>query len=277
MPSLTPMVRLLIKINAVAFLALLFLDLLPGTGSAASSILVWGGITPRLWIDHFPFVPFWQVLTWGFLHDLMDLGHILWNMLFLFFLGTMLEGLIGSRRFLVAYMGGLLIAGLGTLIAGLVPYLMASGPLRPEGWMEMQTTIGASGAVATVVIAMAALRPKTQLILVIIPVTLKVVAFIFVGMDLFGLLRNLSAGGGDNVAHFAHLLGAGWGYLIVRRGWIYRDPFEALQEKQAERRAQRRVDDKVRLDELLKRIHKQGIGTLSKGEREFMKRVSKRD
>lgn len=276
MPSLTPVVRALIKLNAIIFVVLLVLDVIPATQGFAEGALVWGGITPRLWIDWFPFVPFWQLLSWGFLHSLVNPQHILMNMLFLFFLGTMLEGLIGSRRFLVTYMGGLLLSGVGTLVLGLGQELLVEGPLPDLAWYQMNHTIGASGAVFTVVVAMATLRPRTQMIFIIIPMTLKVLAIIYVGLDLFGLLRDI-AGDGGNVANFAHLVGAGWGFAVVRTGFIYRDPLEALQNKQAQRSAQREQDDKTRLDELLTRIHKQGIGTLSRAEREFMKRVSKRD
>jgi membrane associated rhomboid family serine protease len=275
LPSVTPMVRKLMIINAVVFVALLLIDFLPGGGfgGLAHRVSAWGGVNSAIWVEHFPLLPVWQVVTWGFIHTLDDPYHILMNMMFLYFLGTMLEGLIGSRCFLAAYVGGILISGVGTLLIGVGEELFSSGAAY-GGWATTKPTIGASGAVMTVVVAMATLRPRAQMIFVIVPVTLKVVAMIFVGLDIYGILRSDSA---DNVAHWAHLLGAGWGYLIVRKGWIYRDPLEALEKKQAARVAERQQTDQQQLDVLLGRIHRDGIGTLSKSEREFMKRVSKRD
>jgi len=262
MPPLTPDVRKLVIANAVVFLASFFLSFFPG--EAGWVFLRDGfGLNPPLWADWFPFLPVWQLVSWGFLHSVDDPFHILRNMLFLYFLGTMLEEIVGGRRFFVAYVGALLFSGLVTLVTGLV-----SGTPWP--------TIGASGAVLAVVVATAVLRPDTRVIFILFPITLKTLALVYVGLDLFSALASLRGDVVSNVSNVAHLSGAAFGFVLVKKGWIWRDPVEALQARRAERDAEREAADTERLDEVLEKINRDGIHSLSSAERAFLKRVSKR-
>jgi membrane associated rhomboid family serine protease len=262
MPSATPAVRSLILANAVVF-GLLFLFTLPAaTRGWVESIESWSAIHPQLWREHFPLVPLWQVVTWGFLHSLTDPMHILLNMLGLYMIGTMLEGLIGSRRFLWTYFGGLLFAGLMTLAMGL-----ATDPTT--------VTLGASGAVMCVVVAAAVLQPRAQILLLLMPVSLRTFAILWVGLDLFYFLLQIRFGP-SQVAHLAHLSGAWWGFVVARRGWVWTDPLELLVRRREQTSADRQRSDQERLDELLEKIHRQGIHALSGREKAFLQRVSKR-
>ena len=188
--------------------------------------------------------------------------HIVGNMLFLYFLGTMLEALIGGRRFLAVYFSALLISGIATLGVGL---------LGRQGI----PTIGASGAVLCIVVAMAVLRPSTRIIFLLFPITLRTLAVLYVSVDVFFLLMSLK-GGSSNVAHLAHLSGAAWGFLLARQGWIWRDPVRDVSDWKDARREQREQDDKGRLDEILAKINREGIGSLTSGEKAVLKRSSKR-
>ncbi|MEW6072340.1 MAG: rhomboid family intramembrane serine protease [Planctomycetota bacterium] len=265
MPSWTRAVRAIVLANGIVFAALFvtFLALPAGTDretiAAIDGLL---GLQAARWVAWFPFLPVWQLGTWAFVHSVYGIWHILGNMLFLFFLGTMLEELIGTRRFLAAYFSAILVSGLATLATGFF--------LHPE-----IPTVGASGAVLCVVVAMAALRPHVRVIFILFPITLRTLAILYVALDLFGLLLSLK-GAGTNVAHFAHLSGAAWGFLLARQGWIWRDPVQVVGEWRAGREAERARDDEARLDELLAKINRGGIGSLSAGERAFLKRVSKR-
>ena len=80
----------------------------------------------------------------------------------------------------------------------------------------------------------------------------------------------------DDVALFVHLGGAAYGYLAARRRWLWIDPFDVLERKRAVAQEERRVSDDVRLDQLLARIKREGLGSLSAAEREFLKRQSER-
>lgn len=260
MPGLTPVVRALILINAAVFLLSFLLDL---SGTAAwPAIRDTFGLKPDLWREWFPFLPVWQLVSYGFLHDTEALLHVVMNMLFLYFLGTMLEGIVGGRRFLVLYLTALVVAGAATVLVGLL-----AGETRP--------TIGASGGVLAVVVAMAVLRPHLRVIFIIFPITLKVLALIYVGVDLFGALNSLR-GFDSGVAHLAHLSGAAYGFLAVRRGWVWRDPLMELGAWRRRREREQLIADEARLDQLLAKINRDGIHSLSTREKAFLKRASKR-
>ena len=123
------------------------------------------GLAPYAW--GFPLFEVWQLLSYGFIHG--GLGHLFWNMVQLYFFGTMLEGILGSRRFYVAYFGGLL--------CGAVLHCAAFGL---DG-VESVPTVGASGAVLGVVVAAATLRPNQTVLLFFFPLSLKVLAIGLVG------------------------------------------------------------------------------------------------
>lgn len=263
MPPWTPMVKRLMILNGIIFAASFLAYLLSPGNAAWITIADLFGIQPALWVDWFPLVPVWQLISWGFLHSVSDPFHIVGNMLFLFFLGSMLETLIGGRRFLAVYVSALLVSGLATLSVGVL-----TGETRP--------TLGASGAVLCIVVAMAVLRPHRRIIFLLFPITLRTLALIYVGADLFFALLSLKGADASNVARLAHLVGAGWGFVLARQGWIWRDPVEEVAQWKEERDARREQDDEHRLDELLDRINREGIGSLSSSERAFLKRVSKR-
>jgi len=260
MPRLTPMVKRLLIANGIVFGAILLTYLV--STQAIGPVFRLFGITPALWIDWFPLAPLWQIVTWGFFHRIKDPWHIVGNMLFLYFLGTMLEGLVGGRRFLAVYFSALLISGIATLAIGLI------------GNQDIPT-IGASGAVLCVVVAMAVLRPQTRIIFLLFPITLRTLAILYVSVDVFFLLMSLK-GADTNVAHLAHLSGAAWGFLIARQGWIWRDPVQDVSDWKDARRERREEDDVVRLDEILAKINREGIGSLTSSEKAVLKRSSKR-
>jgi len=263
MPRMTPMVRRLLIVNAGVFLATFVAYLVSTDGDAWAPIRRWLGVTPSLWSgDGVGVLPVWQILTYGFLHDVHSPFHIIGNMLFLYFLGTMLEGIVGGRRLLLLFLTSLILAGLVTLLLGVL-----TG--------ERLSTVGASGAVMGVVVATAALRPKTRIIFLLFPISLATLAAIYVGMDVFyGLLS--FKGRDTGVAHFAHLAGAAWGFVAVKMGWVWWDPVAGFERMSEKRSARKEATEVHRVDELLAKIHRHGIQSLSPGEREFLKRSSTR-
>jgi membrane associated rhomboid family serine protease len=257
MPALARGVKGLLIANVVVFVVqwVLLDGWFPNAFELASQALA---LNPRQWLT--PFVPLWQLVTYGFLHGGPE--HLLFNLLTLYFLGTMLESELGSRRFLVFFLVALAVAGACQLLLGL-----ALGQTTP--------IVGASGGVLAVVCAMATLRPGLRMIFLIVPMTLRTMALIVLALDLFGAIAQLK-GQGSHVASFAHLSGALFGYLSVRQRWIWSDPLSRLGAWRAHRGEGRRADDEKRLDELLVKIEREGIHSLSSGEKAFLKRVSKR-
>jgi membrane associated rhomboid family serine protease len=258
MPTLTPAVKLVLIVNVAVFI--FFSPLLgfwPGLQLRALELLA---LSPELWKAWFPLVPLWQLVTYGFMHA--TFGHILYNMLGLYFLGTMLEGVIGTRRFMVFYMVAVVVAGFAQLMVGML-------------MDEPAPILGASGGVLAVICAMATLRPATRMILIIFPLTLRTLALIYVGIDLFRVIDQLQ-GQDSNVASFAHLTGAAIGYAAVRTGWIWRDPVQLVEGARARRSDLSESESRARLDAILAKIAREGIGSLTGRERSFLKKMSKR-
>jgi len=257
MPGMTPVTKRLLIAN---FGIWLLSWLLARFGGAfGQGLYDFFALTPDRWRAWFPFVPVWEVVTYGFLHSVRDPMHILFNSMMLYFFGTMLEGIVGSRRFLTTYLVAMVLGGLAQGLVGVATGTHAA-------------TVGASGAVLGVLVACAVLEPNQQVIFIIIFVRLWILAAVLVGLDFFFLVN----GGGGNTAYLVHLVGAAYGFLAARRRWIWRDPVELLERRAEERQRDKQVSEDRELDELLERIHNEGIHSLSQRERDFLKRVSKR-
>ena len=109
------------------------------------------------------------------------------------------------------------------------------------------------------------------MIFLFFPITLKTLAMILVGLDLYRLLV-----GSTGVAWLVHLTGATYGFFGVRKGLLWKDPADAWEQHRVEQRAQAEESEEQRLDSLLEKIHKEGMHSLSKREKAFLKRVSSR-
>ncbi|MCE9595091.1 MAG: rhomboid family intramembrane serine protease [Planctomycetes bacterium] len=254
-PRLTPMVRWILWANVGLFLALLVMSLSAPT--AELKVHSFLALEPASWRESFPLAPYWQLVTYGFVHSLRDAGHILFNMLGLYFFGTMLESAIGSRRFLVLYGAALVIGGLLHLGAALT-------------WNWDVPVVGASGGVLAVVVAAAVLNPNARVIFIVFPLTLKVLALIMVGLDLFALLTQT----GGNKAVLVHLGGAAWGFAALKFGWIWADPAAKWEQHKERKVVEQRQTDEERLDRLLQQIHDKGMPSLEERDRDFLRRMS---
>jgi membrane associated rhomboid family serine protease len=213
----------------------------------------------------------WQPFTAMWLHDPGGLGHVFFNMLFLFFFGTHVERMLGPRDYLRLY-----------LRAGLVCTLS----LLPWYWITRDATpaVGASGAVYGVGVFLAFRQPSMQVIFIVIRMPLWVlVGVVMVGFEILRLVVMAQATG----ATIGHLSGAAYGWVHHR--WLARPDLggargpgllERWREAARTRRAERtRAEDaavRARVDELLARIHAEGIGSLSPDEKDFLQRASKR-
>jgi len=147
-----------------------------------------------------PYFRIWQIVTHMFMHG--SFWHIFFNMYALFIFGTVVEQIIGSRKFLIYYF----VCGLGAAFLHMgVQALQAANLMVP--------TVGASGAIYGVLIAYAMLFPDSKLTLIFPPISLsaKVWVIIFVVIELAtGII-----GTADGVAHFAHLGGMLLGFLLI--------------------------------------------------------------
>jgi len=154
------------------------------------------------------FQPF-QLVTNMFMHD--GFGHIFFNMLMLFFFGSLVEDAMGSKRFLIFY----LATGFGALATY---YLMAFATGPSLGG----SVLGASGASYGVLLAYAYIAPdrQIQLILPPIPVKVKYLVTVLILFDMFGGIA-----GGGTTSHYSHIGGGLFGlalcYFWSQRGGLH--------------------------------------------------------
>ena len=156
------------------------------------------------------FLP-WQLLTYGFLHG--NFMHVAFNMLALVMFGAPLEYTWGNRRFLAYYL--VCVAG-----AGVCQLLVGSWAVHQGG--DVYPTIGASGGVFGLLLAYGMLFPNQRVMLLIPPIPMKARTLVIVygAIELF-----LGASGFQpGVAHFAHLGGMLFGWLLIRY-WRGQPPF----------------------------------------------------
>ncbi len=153
------------------------------------------------------FQPF-QIVTHMFMHA--NPSHIFFNMFGLYMFGSPVEALWGGRRFLFFY----LFSGFGALALHMfVKYLeIQYGGVSAIGAANVPV-LGASGAIFGVTVAFGMLFPETviQLLLPPIPLKAKYFVFIYAGLELFLGVSGMESG----VAHFAHLGGALFGFLLI--------------------------------------------------------------
>ena len=170
-----------------------------------------------------PYFHGWQFITHMFMHG--GFWHILFNMYTLYVFGSVLERMIGEKKFLIFYF----VCGLGAaaLHTG-VEFLQAHSYLaaiadgsqaaaQSYHALKLTPTVGASGAIYGVLIGYAMLFPDSKLTLIFPPVTLsaKVWVLIFAGIELLTGVTGTIGG----VAHFAHLGGMLIGFLLI---WYWR-------------------------------------------------------
>jgi membrane associated rhomboid family serine protease len=162
------------------------------------------------------FLP-WQLLTYGFLH--LDLLHLAFNMLALAMFGPQLEHAWGNRRFLIYYT--VCVVG-----AGLCQLAIASWTVAQGG--DAYPTIGASGGVFGLLLGYGLMFPHQRVMLLIppIPMSARTLAIVYGVIALLLGLTGLQPG----VAHFAHLGGMLFGWLLILY-WRRRPPGSAPTKK----------------------------------------------
>lgn len=166
-----------------------------------------------------PFFHTYQFITYMFLHA--NFEHIFFNMFALWMFGRTLEYELGSKRFLLYYMvtgvgAGLLQLGVTWIEVSSLADGVASGTVSPYVLQSRihAVTIGASGAVFGVLLAFGMMHPNSMIMLLIPPIPIKAKYFV-IGYGLLELYLGMS-GSQSGVAHFAHVGGMLWGWLLLR-------------------------------------------------------------
>jgi membrane associated rhomboid family serine protease len=143
---------------------------------------------------------YYRFITCGLIHA--DYMHLIFNMLTLYFFGTIMEahyqGVLGLQRwyYLALYIGALIVSNIPTYLKHRNDYNYRS--------------LGASGAVSAVLFAFILLSPWERIYVIVFPIP----AIIYGGLFLF-YSAYMSKKGGDNVNHDAHFYGALFGILFT--------------------------------------------------------------
>lgn len=163
-----------------------------------------------------------QLVSYMFMHG--SFQHIFFNMFALWMFGRTLEMVWGPKRFLTYY----LICGIGAgLIQEGVQYIQYLTELQGYSsvntgsmvipmteYLNMMTTVGASGAIYGILLAFGMLFPDSQMYVFPIPFPIKAKFFV-IGYAAIELFLGFGSSG-DGVAHFAHLGGMLFGFLLIK-------------------------------------------------------------
>jgi membrane associated rhomboid family serine protease len=256
------MIGLLLTIAAAHVLKVLANVFVPGAGDAWHDF---GATT----VDGFASGELRRPFTYLLLHG--GVGHLLWNLLLLGFSGFALERAIGAR----AAMRVFLLSGFVGSLSVFVWEALGHEGIR---------TIGASGAIFGVLVALAVVSPElTVLLFFVFPVKIRWLVGGYVAIDAMTALGDGHGRPGSVTTSdvFCHLLGAGTGFVMA---WVWPSfiaPLLADRKrrrekavKEAERRVQR--DEAEELDRILAKISEHGLPSLTESERETLKRESRR-
>ncbi len=251
-PPLGSTVKTLLAVNISVHIALLLLP--PGAREAFVSLL---GLVPA---DALPSLHLWQFVTYMFLHG--GFWHLFFNMFALWMFGSEIEQLWGRRAFLTYYF----VTGLG----GGLTYCLTS-------WGSQAPLVGASGAIFGLLLAYGLLFPERQILLYfIIPIRAKWFVLLFGVFELLAAQQRSL----DGIGHFAHLGGMLFGYLWLkaggpRRAWPGwpgagrggRARFRVVGGAPPGAGARRRE----RVDEILEKISREGLQSLTAEEQEILR------
>lgn len=182
----------------------MFLLEMSGGGRLINLLALWPlstSTTPvvGLAVPHFQI---WQLVSYSFLHG--GILHLVLNMYALWLFGSRMENVWGSRNFALYYFFCVIGAGLVQLVVA--THNAGQGGIYP--------TIGASGGVFGLLLAFGMTFPEERLMLIFPPVILKAKWFVLI----YGAIELWAGvtGTAEGVAHFAHLGGMLFGFLLLR-------------------------------------------------------------
>ena len=166
-----------------------------------------------------PFFHWWQPVTHMFMHG--GFWHLFFNMYTLYIFGTVLERIWGAKKFLLFYF----VTGLGAAAVHTgVEWIQASSwmseaaagsmsAMQQIHALKMTPTVGASGAIYGILMGYAMLYPDSIMTLVFPPISMKAKWFVLIFAAIELLTGVTGTGGG--IAHFAHLGGLIFGFLLI--------------------------------------------------------------
>ena len=163
-----------------------------------------------------------QLFTYMFMHG--GWSHLFFNMFAVWMFGRVLEQVWGPKRFLFYYILCGIGAGIVQEIVQFIHYeavlsayanVDLGGRIVPMAdYLNLMVTVGASGAVYAILLAFGMLFPNQQLFIIPFPFPIKAKYFV-IGYAVLELYLGISNNANDNVAHFAHLGGMIFGFILI--------------------------------------------------------------
>lgn len=218
---------------------------------------------------------FWTPFTYMFLHA--GFFHILFNMLWLYWMGRIFEDLLNSKKLLFVYIAG----GL----AGAFFYILSFNIFPAYADVTMvSAAVGASASVTAILIACATLVPNYTIFLMFLgPVKLKWIALFYIVIDI------LSVSGSNAGGYLSHIGGAIFGFVFIKalqNGNDWSKPFENLFKPKPKLKVVSRnqpvkprivrdeIPNQAVIDEILDKISKSGYDKLTATEKETLFKAS---
>lgn len=261
----------------------------------------------------------YQLFTYMFAHG--GFSHIFFNMFALWMFGCIVERTWGPKKFLTYYIVCGVGAGLFQELAQFAQfYLIASEQLSHftlaqtmkvananAAFLNLWTTVGASGAVYGILLAFGMLYPEERIFIFPLPVPIKAKWFVmgYAAIELFMAYSST----GDGVAHLAHLGGMVFGFFLIRywrrhpdirysrrsgqqffdsmraswehrtgrkdRGGVFTNSANTRHESDWDYNARRKAEQE-RMDEILDKIRRNGYESLTREEKQQLFDASNR-
>jgi len=208
------------------------------------------------------------IVGYTFLHAPRQLFHLLFVGWMFALFAPEIERLFPGRRFLFFLLRAALAGAGATLLLA---------------WMMPQQfgvpVLGASGLVSSVLAASAAMYPGRILSLIVVQIRLLHFFLALVVMDLLWLIANM-AGQGDGTANAVHLAGAFAGWVSVGGFQRFPGPWSKVQakhhESQQRKSKAKTAQDEQRMDQILAKISREGLPSLSNAEKRFLQEQSEK-
>jgi membrane associated rhomboid family serine protease len=214
----------------------------------------------------------WSLITYFFLH--IEIFHLIFNMMFLYWFGTIIQDFIGNKRLVqLFFYGGLAGAAAFILAMNTVSFFIAKGP---------NFLNGASAGVFAVVVAAATIRPNYQVHLLLLgPVRIKYIAAFYV---LWSFIETTGSNAGGNIAHLG---GAILGFIFAKNFLAASKPqaifeikikeFAQVVNQQFQPRKEPETVPEDELNAILDKISQSGYDSLSDYEQKRLFKASQKN
>jgi len=214
----------------------------------------------------------WSLVTYFFLH--IEIFHLIFNMMFLYWFGTIIQDFIGNKRLVqLFFYGGLAGAAAFILAMNTVSFFIAKGP---------NFLNGASAGVFAVVVAAATIRPNYQVHLLLLgQVRIKYIAAFYV---LWSFIETTGSNAGGNIAHLG---GAILGFIFAKNFLAASKPqaifeikikeFAQAVNQQFQARKEPETVPEDELNAILDKISQSGYDSLSDYEQKRLFKASQKN